>query len=88
MPPPSTRSTSRLPTSILLSSDIGISFREIGFGLLRPTRDLSREGDVFSRGASLMVFHSPQAGHLPIHLEVSLPQAVQYHTVLTFGGMD
>ena len=87
MPPPSTRSTSRLLTSIRLSSDTGISLRDIGLGLLRPTRDLSREDEVLSRGASLMVF-SPQAGHLPIHLEVSLPQEVQYHTVLTLAGMD
>ena len=34
-----------------------------------------------SAGASTMVFHSPQAGHLPIHFADSLPQELQYHTL-------
>jgi hypothetical protein len=30
------------------------------------------------------VFHSPQAGQRPIHFELSLPQELQYQTVLAF----
>jgi hypothetical protein len=33
---------------------------------------------------STIVFHSPQAGQRPIHLEYSFPQEVQYHTDLLF----
>ena len=43
--------------------------------------------DVDSRATicSEMVFHSPQAGHLPIHFEVSLPHDVQKNARLTFA---
>jgi hypothetical protein len=33
---------------------------------------------------STMVFHSPHAGHRPIHLLYSLPQWLQNHTDLVF----
>ena len=53
-----------------------------------PVSILSRD-DVLSReGASFMVFHSPHAGQRPIHLDVSLPHAVQYHAVLDLAAMD
>ena len=35
-----------------------------------------------SFGSSIIVFHSPQAGQRPIHLGLSLPQELQYHTDL------
>lgn len=35
--------------------------------------------------SSLYVFHSPQAGHLPIHDEDDAPQLLQTYTDLTLG---
>ena len=35
-------------------------------------------------GSSTIVFHSPQAGHRPIHFALSFPHEVQYQTVLIF----
>lgn len=40
-----------------------------------------------STGASCIVFHSPHAGHRPIHLELSLPHEVQYQTVFDFPAI-
>ena len=34
--------------------------------------------------SSTMVFHSPQAGHLPIHFGLSFPHSLQNHTVFVF----
>jgi hypothetical protein len=33
-----------------------------------------------------MVFHSPHAGHLPIHFGLSFPHALQNHTLFVFAA--
>jgi hypothetical protein len=35
--------------------------------------------------SSTIVFHSPQAGHLPIHFGLSFPHSLQNHTLFTFA---
>ena len=84
MPPPSKRSTSGLPRDRRSSCVVDTSLRGIG----------RREAPGTLKGAALelplttsfstMPFHSPQAGHRPIHLEYSLPQWEQNHTDLVF----
>ena len=39
-------------------------------------------------GASTIVFHSPQAGHLPIHLGLSAPQELQNHEVFALVAIS
>ena len=41
--------------------------------------------ELLGTGASTIVFHSLQAGHCPIHLELSFPQLLQYHKVLALA---
>ena len=60
-----------------------VSTSAMVLGRFRATpRALPRLADgaflgAFSAGRSTMVFHAPQAGHLPCHLGVSLPHSVQ-----------
>lgn len=90
IPPPRIRSTSLFPMSILLSLSTEMSLRGTGLDSEIPTRAFGLAADealVLRDKPSFMVFHSPHAGQRPIHLEVSLPHDVQYHTVLTLEGM-
>ena len=80
-PPPSTRSSSPMPVGKRSSSVVSTSAMVLGRFRATP-RALPRlaDGDflgAFSAGRSTMVFHAPQAGHLPCHLGVSLPHSVQ-----------
>ena len=83
MPPPRRRSTSALPRDTRSSAVVDTSFRGIG---LRPAPGTDTASGRFpvTTSFSTIVFHSPQAGHLPIHLEYSLPQFEQNHTVFAF----
>ena len=84
MPPPSRRSTSAEPRETLSSTVVETSFS--GMGLREPpgtAMAVALEPPV-TTSFSTMVFHSPQAGHRPIHLEYSLPQWEQNHTDLVF----
>jgi hypothetical protein len=54
-------------------------------GLFKPlltSPNLGEEGDTL---ISLKVFHSPQAGHLPIHFGDSCPQLEQTYAILSFA---
>jgi hypothetical protein len=68
---------------------ISISFIGVGLASELFRRDLLRSPEeLFAEvalGSSTIVFHSPHAGHLPIHFELSLPQEEQNHTVLLFA---
>ena len=67
-----------------------MSFKGTGLESESPTRareGAADEGLEFREGPSFMVFHSPQTGQRPIHLDVSFPQEVQYQTVLALEGM-
>jgi hypothetical protein len=67
------------------STDESIS--ESGIGLCpEPGTDTPAAEAFFpvATVSSTIVFHSPQAGHLPIHLEDSFPHALQNHTVFVF----
>jgi hypothetical protein len=64
---------------------VSISDKGIGF-LPDPGTDTDAEA-VFlpvATVSSTIVFHSPQKGHLPIHLELSFPQDLQNQTVFVF----
>ena len=84
MPPPSRRSTSALPRDTRSSCVVDTSLSASGFreppGTVRAAALLPPVTTSFST----MVFHSPQAGHRPIHLLYSLPQWLQNHTDLVF----
>ncbi len=77
MPPPSTRLSS-LPstgTRSRPSEEIGVS----GWGAPLPSMGTKPRAALRPAGASttcfsISVFHSPQSGHLPIHLAWALPQ--------------
>ena len=57
-----------------------------GRGVLLGRRGIADEADVVvpHTFSSTMVFHSPHAGHLPVHFGESAPQEVQNHIVLVF----
>ena len=80
-PPPSTRSNSPIPVGKRSSSVV--STWAMGLGRFTATpRPLPTERtgpflEAFSAGRSTIVFHAPQAGHLPCHLGVSFPHSVQ-----------
>ena len=65
-----------------------VSISESGIGFLpEPGTDTEAE-EVFRPVAtvsSTIVFHSPHAGHLPIHFELSFPQDLQNQTVFVFS---
>ena len=89
MPPPRSRSTSALPRDTRSSAVVETSFRGIGFRPA-PGTDIDADKGRFpvTTSFSTIVFHSPQAGHLPIHLEYSLPQFEQNQTVFAFVAMS
>jgi hypothetical protein len=68
---------------------VDTSFRGIGF---RPAPGTDTDADKgrfpVTTSFSTIVFHSPQAGHLPIHLEYSLPQFEQNQTVFAFVAIS
>ena len=74
-PPPRSLSTSDILSLILCSPLQSISLRGIGVTpeemLENRAEESEAEADLGCEGASLKVFHSPQAGHLPIHLGLS-----------------
>jgi hypothetical protein len=62
--------------------------RGCGFGLVVGRKLTDREPVALLSLltiSSTSVFHSPQAGHCPIHFALSLPQEVQNHAFLTFA---
>lgn len=83
-PPPNIRSTSSLFRDMRFSTDESIS--DSGIGLRPAPGTLSAAAGFLpvATVSSTIVFHSPHAGHLPIHLGLSLPQDLQNHTVFVF----
>ena len=69
-----------------LSSAESICERGIGF-CPDPGTFICWDGDFFpvATVSSTIVFHSPHAGQRPIHLGLSLPHALQNHTVFVFA---
>ena len=90
MPPPSILSISLLQMEILLSPlrEISLSFTAEDSPF--PKNDFSRERELFLLvfGSSTIVFHSPHAGHLPIHFALSVPQLEQNQTLVAFAIMQ
>ena len=84
MPPPSRRSTSALPSDTRSSCVVDTSFSGIDLREAPGTVIVPAFLPV-TTSCSTIVFHSPHAGHRPIHLEYSLPQWLQNHTVLVFA---
>jgi hypothetical protein len=79
------RSISALFSEIRFSTEESIC--ESGTGLSAAPGTETAAVEVFFPTAtvsSTIVFHSPHAGHLPIHLELSLPHDLQNHTVFVF----
>ena len=77
-PPPSTRSSSFIP--VLKRSSSTASTSAMGLGLRPPSPAEPEAWDFFfasAAGCSTMVFHFPQAGHLPCHFRTSFPHCVQ-----------
>ena len=87
MPPPSTRSNSSMPDGTRGSSPESIASK--GFGLEGLEGSVSCSGRPLPGGgatscrSSTRLFHSPQSGQRPSHLELSKPQAWQAKTVRT-----
>ena len=86
IPPPSTRSSSRMPVRILTSSSAVTSFRGITFASRTDSLTLL-EVTVLPFVMPLLtlsstnVFHSPHAGHCPSHFDSSCPQFWQKNTL-------
>src|SRR5687768_15878093 len=88
MPPPGTRSNSPMPEAMRSASAPSIT----SYGVGRPPISRAEPGArPFPAGgarvcrSSTKLFHSPQSGQRPSHLELSNPQAWQEKTVLTFA---
>ena len=84
MPPPRRRSTSALPRDRRSSCVVDTSLSACGFRDPPGTVMAAALLPPVTTSFSTMVFHSPQAGHRPIHLLYSLPQWEQNHTDLVF----
>lgn len=86
-PPPRILSISPLPKEIRLSCEESISDRCIGLREAPGTWTSRDEGLAFpvATVSSTIVFHSPQAGHRPIHFGLSFPHDLQNHTVFVFA---
>ncbi len=88
MPPPSTRSNSSMPDGTRDSSPESIASK--GFGLEGLEGSVACSGRPLPGGgasswrSSARLFHSPQSGQRPSHLELSKPQAWQAKNVRTF----
>ena len=78
-PPPSTRSSSPMPVPKRISSVVSMSVRAAAFTEwnARPAPEDRPDLVLGAASCSTMVFHAPQAMHLPAHLGVSLPHSVQ-----------
>ena len=84
-PPPRIRSTSPLFREMRLSTDESIWERGIGFWPEPGTADAAAEAFFpVATVSSTIVFHSPHAGHLPIHFGLSFPHDLQNHIVFVF----
>jgi hypothetical protein len=87
-PPPRILSSSAFPREIRSSSENFIADKGSGYDVreeknpdpLDPPEEVS-----FVIISSCIVFHSPQAGHLPSHFALSLPHDVQNHPFFTFA---
>ena len=88
IPPPRTLSSSLNPVENLSSAFSSTALRGTGFlsGPLNPGVCPAKTAPALlsGAGASVMVFHSLQAGHWPTHLADSCPQLLQKNTVLIF----
>ena len=78
------RSTSALPRESRGSSRDWMSFSCWGRRTEPAEVSRARLGPA-SKVFSTIVFHSPQAGQRPIHLLLSFPHEVQYHSDLLFA---
>ena len=88
MPPPSSLSTSVIPREDRSPEMQLMPLR--ASGLRRSETAVPELRDAFpfgAAGASTIVFHSPQAGQRPIHFALSLPQELQYQSVLVFDAI-
>lgn len=84
-PPPNTRFNSSSCISMRGSSPPVISLRMTGLLLTGSSPDTGRVPVAGLRTtSSTYVFHSPQEGHLPIHLGESCPQLLHIYTVFSF----
>ena len=85
-PPPRILSTSPLLSDILFSTDESMSDNGMGLWPEPGTDTAAAAGPFFpvATVSSTIVFHSPHAGHLPIHFGLSFPHALQNHTVFVF----
>ena len=84
-PPPNTRFNSSSCISMRGSSPPVISLRMTGLLLIGSNPERGRVPATGLRiTSSTYVFHSPQEGHLPIHLGESCPQLLHIYTVFSF----
>jgi hypothetical protein len=88
IPPPRTKSSSRIPVDhrsvapgCTLERRAGAAARASS----RPVRPRAAVADFLDFSSSARVFHSPQAGHCPCHRAVSLPHWVQKKVVVVLG---
>ncbi len=85
-PPPSTRFTSRFPTSMRRTSLLRMSLTRSGRvagrqpAMADATEPLSR-----AMTSSVKLFHSPHEGQRPSHFGASNPQCLQKYAFLTFA---
>ena len=90
IPPPSIRSSSALFSDMRASPPVSTEERGCGldagpteFTLVAPTGFFP-----VATVSSTMVFHSPHAGHRPIHFGLSFPHEVQNHAVFIFVAIS
>ena len=77
MPPPNTRSNSSWPVGVRAMSVAAMSPSVATSAALASDVKRFFTADGFWATDSIKVFHAPQAGHLPSHLELTPPQSLQ-----------